>query len=352
MLQGRINVGFGILVVSMQFTVGALLVDEQGRLLLGLRSADKQSWPSHWDVIGGKVEPGESLEGALVRELQEEIGVVPSNLLLVAELREPRPDLYGDALHHVFLVKRWRGRPVNASDEHSEIRWFTIEELAKVSNLADQAYIDLARALLRPASQRQLKPTFVADAMWGADCIGYQLQFRPGPRLLQRLGDAQDLVERSLTHLRRIPAHSLHMTVLTLLPATRVDDNSELPTSRDADGPLRAVSALCSSIKAIPIELAQVRAFEKAVVLYGRESAELGAFRNALIEAIAQPQLAPPSIAHVSLFRYAEIDPRLHNLDFALAPPIELDMDDLCLVEERRYPSLEVQILRRWRLGG
>jgi 8-oxo-dGTP pyrophosphatase MutT (NUDIX family) len=74
MLQGRINVGFGILVVSMQFTVGALLVDEQGRLLLGLRSADKQSWPSHWDVIGGKVEPGESLEGALVRELQEEIG--------------------------------------------------------------------------------------------------------------------------------------------------------------------------------------------------------------------------------------------------------------------------------------
>jgi 8-oxo-dGTP pyrophosphatase MutT (NUDIX family) len=56
-------------------TVGALLVDRQGRVLLGLRSPHKKAWPDHWDSIGGKVEAGEAPEQAMIREVKEEVAV-------------------------------------------------------------------------------------------------------------------------------------------------------------------------------------------------------------------------------------------------------------------------------------
>ena len=90
-------------------TVGALFIRSDGKVLLGLRAPTKKSWPNHWDTIGGRVENGESLEGTLVREAREEVGVTPVEFRLVAIVREPRPEIYGDALHHVFAVKRWQG---------------------------------------------------------------------------------------------------------------------------------------------------------------------------------------------------------------------------------------------------
>jgi len=53
---------------DIQKTVGALLIDGAGRVLLGLRASSKKAWPGHWDTIGGRVEPGERLDAALIRE--------------------------------------------------------------------------------------------------------------------------------------------------------------------------------------------------------------------------------------------------------------------------------------------
>lgn len=53
--------------------VGVILRPD-GRLLLGQRPDDKP-WPGWWELPGGKIEPGESVEQALVRELQEELGI-------------------------------------------------------------------------------------------------------------------------------------------------------------------------------------------------------------------------------------------------------------------------------------
>jgi 8-oxo-dGTP pyrophosphatase MutT (NUDIX family) len=87
-------------------TVGALFIDRDGKVLLGLRAAWKKVWPCHWDTVGGRVEAGESLDAALVREVQEEVGVTPTHFRLIATARERRPDIYGDALHHIYAVTR------------------------------------------------------------------------------------------------------------------------------------------------------------------------------------------------------------------------------------------------------
>lgn len=54
--------------------VAAALIDEQGRILLAQRPEGK-SMAGLWEFPGGKLEPGELPEQALVRELREELGV-------------------------------------------------------------------------------------------------------------------------------------------------------------------------------------------------------------------------------------------------------------------------------------
>jgi 8-oxo-dGTP diphosphatase len=127
-------------------TVGALFVGRAGKVLLGLRAPGKAVWPSHWDTIGGHVEEDESLETALIREAREEVGVIPTRFKLIATVRERNPEVYGDALHHVFALAEWRGgEPTNVCDEHTELRWFNVEEIRLLSNIVDPDYASFAQ---------------------------------------------------------------------------------------------------------------------------------------------------------------------------------------------------------------
>lgn len=140
-------------------TVGALLVNHDRKVLMGLRAAWKKAWPGHWDTIGGRVEGGETLEAALVREVQEEVGVTPTKFHWMECIEERHPQLYGAALHHVFEVSGWDGGdPRNICEEHTEIRWFDIEDLQHLSNLVDCDYprlANLAVSTMRESSVRR-----------------------------------------------------------------------------------------------------------------------------------------------------------------------------------------------------
>ena len=122
-------------------TAGALFIDRDGRVLLGLRAPWKKLWPRHWDTIGGRVEDGESVEDALVREAREEVGVTPTRFKLVATVRERQPEIHGDMLHHVYVVTEWHGGdPANVCDEHTELKWFTVDEMRQLTNIVDLDY--------------------------------------------------------------------------------------------------------------------------------------------------------------------------------------------------------------------
>jgi 8-oxo-dGTP diphosphatase len=136
-------------------TVGALLVDTQGRVLLGLRAAHKTAWPNHWDAIGGRVEAGETSAQAMIREVGEEIGVVPVVFHELASVAEPRPDLYGQSIATLYAVTSWTGgEPRNLSNEHARIAWFSEQQLAELNAVAGYDYQRFAK-LAVDAARRQ-----------------------------------------------------------------------------------------------------------------------------------------------------------------------------------------------------
>ena len=130
-------------------TVGALFIGADGKVLLGLRAPSKKVWPQHWDTIGGHVEDGESLEDALIREAREEVGVTPTRFRLIATVKERKPEIYGDALHHIYAVTAWQGGdPANICDEHTELKWFSVSEMRLLTNIVDSDYPRFAQLVI------------------------------------------------------------------------------------------------------------------------------------------------------------------------------------------------------------
>ena len=121
--------------------VGALLLDE-GRVLLGLRAAHK-TFADCWDLPGGHVEEGEEIEAALVRELDEELGVAPIAWRFHSRHRSGNVEL------HIFIVTCWSGSPELRNDEHVALAWHTFEEARRLPNLAAEGYRDLFPSLVQ-----------------------------------------------------------------------------------------------------------------------------------------------------------------------------------------------------------
>jgi mutator protein MutT len=122
----------------MATVVGGILIRD-GRILLGLRSPHRRFCPDCWDTIGGHVEAGETLEQALVRELGEEIGVVPSAWARLTHLTFADPEGLTDFT--LYRIDAWSGEPSPCNHEHTELGWFTIDEACRLPNLASQQYL-------------------------------------------------------------------------------------------------------------------------------------------------------------------------------------------------------------------
>ena len=104
--------------------VVAALVWEGDKFMICQRPAHKARGLL-WEFVGGKVEPGESREEALIRECREELAVT----LTVGELFMDVVHVYPDLTVHLSLYHAAISQGVPQKLEHNDIRWITPAEI-------------------------------------------------------------------------------------------------------------------------------------------------------------------------------------------------------------------------------
>ncbi|MEI8087986.1 MAG: (deoxy)nucleoside triphosphate pyrophosphohydrolase [Opitutaceae bacterium] len=107
--------------------VCAVIEDSSGRILIAQRPTDKHLGLK-WEFPGGKVEPGEAPEAALLRELREELGCA----VVITRALEPFHYDYTRVVIEMFpfVCQLAAGSAAPVALEHVEIRWILPAEIS------------------------------------------------------------------------------------------------------------------------------------------------------------------------------------------------------------------------------
>jgi len=103
-----------------KLVVACALIDADNRVLLAQRPKGR-AMAGLWEFPGGKVEPGETPEAALIRELEEELAItVPLPCLAPLTFASHAYDDF-HLLMPLYICRKWEGEP--ACREHAAIKW-------------------------------------------------------------------------------------------------------------------------------------------------------------------------------------------------------------------------------------
>ena len=123
--------------------VVAALIWQGDRFMACQRPAHKARG-LQWEFVGGKVEPGETKEQALIRECREELAVTVE----VGDVFMDVVHTYPDLTVHLTLFHASIAEGIPQKLEHCDIRWITVEEIQEYDFChADQVILDRLRHL-------------------------------------------------------------------------------------------------------------------------------------------------------------------------------------------------------------
>ena len=103
--------------------VAALIWD--GKRFLACQRPAHKARGLLWEFVGGKVEPGESREQALIRECREELDITVRPGKIFMEVLHEYPDL----TVHLTLFHAVIAAGIPKALEHNELRWITVDEI-------------------------------------------------------------------------------------------------------------------------------------------------------------------------------------------------------------------------------
>jgi hypothetical protein len=191
---------------------------------------------------------------------------------------------------------------------------------------------------------------------WGQPCLGYLLLFRPAPGPSAVLASLQDRVLAAEPELLRQPGHALHSTVGFLIPVYRPVDRPKDEIWREHGARwLDVIAAAAASSGPLRLSFRRLVATDAAIIAVADAPNPVSSLRDTLSGPLDLPwPLAKGPLVHVSLFRYRQPlrDPagllgRLAAMDFSA----ETEVDELLLVRETTFPSLDYEVLHRLPIG-
>ena len=112
--------------MKLVLVAAVVLVDADGRILLAQRPEGK-AMAGLWEFPGGKVEPGETPEAALIRELHEELGIDTWASCLAPLTFASHGYAEFHLLMPVFICRRWDG--IVTPHEGQKLAWVTPDRL-------------------------------------------------------------------------------------------------------------------------------------------------------------------------------------------------------------------------------
>ncbi len=109
-----------------RIAVHGLIFNNEGKILLMLRSELDKDEANCWDPPGGSLEKGEDIEKGFLRELNEEAGISAKNVSIFASHE------VDDGSLGLYAAAETENTDVILSEEHSEYKWVTDTELLSI----------------------------------------------------------------------------------------------------------------------------------------------------------------------------------------------------------------------------
>ncbi len=131
--------------------VGALIVDDEGRIFLAQRGPQAKNERGLWECPGGSVEFGETLTAALQREMAEEFGIAISVGELIDLVDHILPDEGQHWVSPTYLCRIVGDEPqILEPGKCAAIGWFALDEMPEsLSQITRENLVNYRRRLVR-----------------------------------------------------------------------------------------------------------------------------------------------------------------------------------------------------------